>query len=261
MSARWVLVLLGGLSSGCIAEVWAGGGVAKPPGPDSETRAAFTFGASIGTYLDPQVTRVRVGYATHSEKMNVNVAEGSTLSRKISGSSSIRADVILNPEVDSDDTLTRATAIATFGTSNSYVEQTGLQMDPAGTPWTIFAGITRSIADREQRNAVWSDSVSWSLGPAVSSVMVGDDRMWGAGGQLRVTFAISPMTILGYVGLAGSALVEQSKTTSAASSGSSPGPSGSSESAPTPTTTCTTTQRCTRDSNGDQWCVPNTICR
>ena len=79
--------------------------------------------------------------------------------------------------------------------------------------------------------------------------------MWGAGGEVRITRAISPDTILGYLGMAVTATSEAPRPVYA-----NPDASASTPAPPTPPTTCRTTTTCTTSANGDQFCVPFTRC-
>lgn len=248
------------LASGCMVEGWAGAGAVRVPGAQAETRRVWTLGASFGFYLDRARSRVRVAVASHSDKTYVN-APSVTTTR--SGGYTLRGDLMLS-EPESEETLTRVTGIASWGADDTAIDIEGATYPAGGTPAKLFLGLTRTLGDRERRNELFSNSLSYTVGPWVSRWTLDDPAgtdpmsagtMWGGGGEVRITGAISPNTVLGFLGMAMTAVNEAPRPAASSSPGTS-----SSTPAPTPTTTCRTTTTCTTNSNGDQFCVPNTRC-
>ncbi len=242
---------------GCLIDTWVGAGMVRPPG--AETERVWTAGASAGLYLDRAGDRVRVAASAHTDKQYINAATVS--STRSSGYSSVRADLLLGPP-ESDETLHRLTGVVSWGGGDMAVMLDGVPSAPAATPVQAFLGLTRTVNDRERRNTWFSDAVTVSLGPYLSRWSLADgqggsDPMWGAGGAVRFTIAVSPATVLGALGMMATESNRRSLNTPVAS----PASSSDDKPAPTPTTTCTTTTTCRTDSDGNQWCTPNTVCR
>lgn len=255
-----VLGSLLALLPACMFEGWAGAGAVRVPGAQAETRRVWTLGASFGFYLDRANSRVRVAVVSHADKTYVN-APSVTSTR--SGGHALRGDLMLS-EPESEETLTRVTGIASWGADATAIDIEGATYPAGGTPAKLFLGLTRTLGDRERRNELFSNSLSYSVGPWFSrwslDAAPGADPMsagtlWGGGGEVRITAAISPNTILGFLGMTMTAIAEApNPPPSSSPSSSAPASSG-------PAPSCTTRTTCTPGANGGQICTPFTTCR
>lgn len=250
------------LSSGCLIDAHVGAGGVRGPGAAatmSKTERAWTAGIAIGTYIEPGRSRYRAAAAYYFDKTYPQ--GGSALSSTLgSGWTQFRGDAIVTPTVESDETLTRVTAILGLGANDGAISRDGVPADAGGTPVKLFAGIGRSINDREQRFDVFSTSVTYSIGPWFSRWPIDDAAgaatLWGAGVEVHATLAIGLSTILSMFGAVISAPNEIQSTTNTSSSSS----SSSSSSGDTKPSNCVTVNRCYKDPNGDERCMPDTRC-
>ena len=204
-------------------------------------------------YLDRGSSRVRVAASAFTDRTYVRTPEISTVTS--TGYLSGRADVLLSAP-SSEETLHRLTAIASLGTTENAVDVNGATYPAAGTPFKLFAGYTRTINEREYRNQLFSDSITFSVGPYVSRWALydnpmlpsaGSGNMLGVGAELHATVAFSPMTVLGALGLA----VTEAPRSNAPANQEGYTPKGR---------TCETTRICTRDSSGNEHCYDSYGC-
>ncbi len=237
----------------CMIDLWLGAGGVHTPGDTGETKRVWTAGAAAGVYLDRGASRVRVAASTFADRTYVRTPAVSTVTS--TGFLSARADVLLS-EPTSEETLHRLTGIASLGTRDDAVDVNGATYPAAGRPFKLFAGYTRTINDREYRNQLFSDSITFSVGPYVSRCALYNDPMvtsagtgdlFGAGLEFHATVAFSPMTVLGKLGLA----VTEAPKSNAPASQTGYTPKGR---------TCETTRVCTRDVNGNEHCMDSYGC-
>ncbi len=182
---------------GCFAEMWTGAYAVK----QDTTHAAFGGGIRFGVYLDPPAGKTRVAYTFMGGELTAPLGSGGV--RFLRNGNTIAGPFHHGIRVDTSvfrrrtRLQKRLTAEVTFSSGHNRIYP---RLDVCcpyydGGAQTFFGGLTWDL--RTDTSRAWPSSLGFSVGPAVMHYAPsGVDDVYGAGGQVRFTYAAHPGTLL-----------------------------------------------------------------